>query len=46
MNREEIQEMIDKSIKTHEVRVGWISGIIGSLFTFGIVHAVWLLKQF
>jgi hypothetical protein len=36
--------MIDDAIRDHEIRVGWISGIIGALFTFGIVHAIWLIK--
>ena len=44
MDKKEIQKMIDYSIKqeikNHEVRVGWISGIIGSLFVFGIIHTV------
>lgn len=38
-------EMMDKKIKEHEVRVGWISGIIGVFFIFGIVHAIWLVKS-
>lgn len=49
MDREEIQELINqsiaKAIKRHEVRVGWISGIIGVFFIFGIVHSIWLMKN-
>lgn len=45
MNREEIEKMIDDKIRNHEIRVGWISGVIGALFTFGIIHAIWLIKQ-
>ena len=49
MDKKEIQKMIDhsikKEIKNHEVRVGWISGIIGSLFVFGIIHSIWLIKH-
>jgi hypothetical protein len=45
MNREEVQKMIDDAIKHHEIRVGWISGIIGASFTFGIIHAIWLIQQ-
>lgn len=49
MDKEEVQSMIDQSIasaiKTHEIRVGWISGIIGALFVFGIVHSIWLIKH-
>jgi hypothetical protein len=49
MSEEEVQEMIDqsiaKAIKNHELRVGWISGIIGALFVFGIIHSIWLIKE-
>jgi hypothetical protein len=45
MDRGEVQKMIDEAIKHHEIRVGWISGVIGALFTFGIIHAIWLIKQ-
>jgi hypothetical protein len=45
MDRAEIQKMIDDAIKHHEIRVGWISGVIGALFTFGIIHAIWLIQQ-
>jgi hypothetical protein len=44
MTEKQIQQMIDDAIRDHEIRVGWISGIIGALFTFGIVHAIWLIK--
>ena len=42
---EEIEKLIDSKITSHEIRVGWISGIIGALFTFGIIHAIWLIKE-
>jgi hypothetical protein len=49
ISRSEVQEMIEryvsKEIKNHEIRVGWISGIIGALFVFGIVHSIWLVKN-
>lgn len=49
LTKEECQEMIDESIKSairsHEFRVGWISGIIGIFFVFGIVHSIWLIKN-
>jgi hypothetical protein len=44
MTEKQIKQMIDDAIRDHEIRVGWISGIIGALFTFGIVHAIWLIK--
>ena len=49
MNKKEMQKMIDYSIKqeikNHEIRVGSISGIIGSLFVFGIIHSIWLIRH-
>ena len=49
MDKKEIQKMIDYSIKeeikNHEIRVGVISGIIGSLFVFGIIHSIWLIRH-
>lgn len=49
MDKDEVQSLIDQSIadaiKKHEIRVGWISGIIGILFVFGIVHSIWLIKN-
>lgn len=49
MDKDKIQLMIDESIsreiRKHEIRVGWISGIIGIFFVFGIVHSIWLMKQ-
>ena len=49
VSRSEVQEMIEQSISTaiknHEIRVGWISGIIGALFVFGIIHSILLIKN-
>jgi hypothetical protein len=45
MNELEVEELINKKIKSHEIRVGIISGIIGALFTFGIIHSIWILKN-
>ena len=44
MKYEDIEKLIDEKIKAHEIRVGLISGVIGALFTFGIVHSIWILK--
>lgn len=41
----EIEAIVDRKIQQHEVRVGWISGVIGLLFVFGIVHSIWLMKH-
>jgi hypothetical protein len=45
MNLEDIEKLIDNKIRQHEIRVGWISGVIGALFTFGVIHSIWLIKQ-
>jgi len=45
MKPEEIEKLIDSKIKSHEIRVGWISGIIGLFFVFGIIHSIWLIKN-
>jgi hypothetical protein len=37
-------EIVDTKIRDHERRVGWVSGLIGVAFVFGIVHSIWLLK--
>ena len=37
-------EIADTKIRDHERRVGWVSGLIGVAFVFGIVHSIWLLK--
>lgn len=45
MSPEEIEKLIDDKIRSHEIRVGWISGIIGALFVFGMIHSIWLIKH-
>jgi hypothetical protein len=45
MNQEEIEKLIDQKIRCHEIRVGWISGIIGALFVFGIIHSIVLIRS-
>jgi len=37
-------EIADTKIRQHELRVGWVSGLIGVAFVIGIVHSIWLLK--
>lgn len=41
----EIEAIVDRKIREHEIRVGWVSGAIGLLFVFGIVHSIWLLRS-
>lgn len=45
MDHKDIEDLIDRKIRSHEVRVGLVSGIIGVLFVFGIIHAIWLVKE-
>lgn len=45
MKQEEIEKLIDSKIKSHEIRVGLISGIIGVFFVFGVIHSIWLIKH-
>ena len=45
MKPEEIEKLIDLKIRSHEIRVGWISGIIGVFFVFGMIHSIWLIKH-
>lgn len=40
----EIESIVDEKIREHEIRVGWISGIIGVIFIIGIIHSIWLMK--
>jgi hypothetical protein len=42
--REEISALIDSKIREHELKVGWVSGLIGVAFVLGIIHSIWLLK--
>lgn len=44
MTPEEIEKLINLKIQRHELRVGWVSGIIGAAFLFGNLHAFWLVK--
>jgi hypothetical protein len=45
MESKEIEKLIDRKIKEHEIRVGIVSGIIGFLFVFGLFHAIWLVNS-
>lgn len=40
-----VNEVVDRKVREHEIRVGWISGIIGVFFIFGIIHSIWLIKS-
>lgn len=40
MNKEELEIIINRAIKKHEIRVGIISGIVGSLLL--LINFIWL----
>lgn len=44
MEKEEIEKIVNSMIRRHEIRVGWISGIIGIILLSGNLHAFWLIK--
>jgi hypothetical protein len=44
MGKNEIETLINKKIRDHEIRVAWISGILGMSVILGIFHAIFLLK--
>jgi hypothetical protein len=43
MDKEEVAAMIDAKIKSHEIRIGLISGIVGILCFGGIIAALLFL---
>lgn len=49
MDKDEVQELINqsiaKAIKSHEIRVGLVSGLIGLAFILGIMHSIWLIRH-
>lgn len=42
MDRAEVEKLIDSKIRLHELRVAWISGILGLALIAGIFHAIHL----
>lgn len=44
INKYDVEQLIDSKIKSHEVRVGIVSGIIGMVFILGNLHAFWLIR--
>lgn len=40
MTDDEIVKLIEYKIRQHEIRVAWISGIIGFVVIAGIFHAI------
>lgn len=44
MGKEEIEQLINKKIRLHEIRVAWISGVLGMSVICGLFHAILLVK--
>jgi len=44
MSRDEVQHLIDRAIRQHELRVAWWSGLAGALLMAGTWHAIWLCR--
>lgn len=44
LTKNEIEDLVNKKIRLHEIRVAWISGIFGLSVIFGLFHAIMLLK--
>ena len=44
MGQHEIQALIDRAIRAHELRVALWSGLAGLLLMAGTWHAIWLCR--
>ena len=44
MSQHEIQAMIDRAIREHELRVALWSGLLGLLLLLGTWHAIWMCR--
>jgi hypothetical protein len=44
MSQQEIQALIDRAIREHELRVALWSGLLGLLLMAGTWHAIWLCR--
>jgi hypothetical protein len=44
MGQHEIQHLIDRAIREHELRVALWSGVLGALLMAGTWHAIWLCR--
>lgn len=42
MDQQELEALIDKAIRRHELRVALFSGILGAALLAGTWHAIWL----
>jgi hypothetical protein len=44
MSREDVQGLIDRAIREHELRVALWSGLAGALLMAGTWHAIWISR--
>lgn len=44
MSKQEIQHLINRAIREHELRVALWSGLLGALLMAGTWHAIWLCR--
>jgi hypothetical protein len=44
MDDRHVQELIDRAIREHELRVALWSGLLGLLLLAGTWHAIWLCR--
>lgn len=44
MDPHELEALINQAIRRHELRVAFISGILGCALLAGTWHAIWLCK--
>ena len=44
MNQHEIEALIHRAIRAHELRVALWSGLLGALLMAGTWHAIWISR--
>lgn len=44
MDPEDIERLVAKAIRDHEIRVAAVSGVMGAFLIVGTWHAIWLLR--
>lgn len=42
MEWHEFEDLVDRKIREHELRVALSSGLIGAIIAAGLFHAIWL----
>ena len=44
MSQEDVQALVDRAIRDHELRVAFWSGLLGAALMGGTWHAIWLCR--